>query len=241
MLTSAAIQRRARRVCGLALLGVTFVGRTLAAQSVPFHLEADGSANLASRFSEIQIGVLEKLNRADRRALPRVRPLVVPDAWPGDERAFSPLPRQYRAVAGLSKALVVSLRDQAFGAYEQGDLVRWGPLSSGAQDSPTPPGLYHLNWRASGRVSTVNPDWFMRWYFNFENAQGRAFHEYELPGRPASHGCIRLLQRDAEWLYGWGDEWQLNAKGTDVEVPGTTVLIVGSYDFGSPPPWRSPE
>ena len=44
MLTSAAIQRRARRVCGLALLGVTFVGRTLAAQSVPFHLEADGSA-----------------------------------------------------------------------------------------------------------------------------------------------------------------------------------------------------
>jgi hypothetical protein len=89
-----------------------------------------------------------------------------------------------------------------------------------------------------GRSSTVDPDWFMRWYFNFRNHEGLAFHEYALPGYPASHGCIRLLQRDATWLYQWGEGWTLRPDGR-VEVPGTPVIIIGPYDFNAAPPWRS--
>jgi len=36
------------------------------------------------------------------------------------------------------------------------------------------------------------------------NKRGHSFHQYELPGHPASHGCIRLLERDATWIYDWG-------------------------------------
>jgi hypothetical protein len=137
--------------------------------------------------------------------------------------------------------MVVFVPGQVFGAYEAGTLVRWGPVSTGVRASPTPQGLFSLNWKAVGHTSTVDPDWFMPWYFNFANREGLAFHQYVLPGQPASHGCIRLLERDAIWLFNWGDEWELNASGTTVRRPGTPVLITGSYDFSAPPPWHSPE
>jgi hypothetical protein len=78
----------------------------------------------------------------------------------------------------------------------------------------------------------------MRWYFNFGNEEGLAFHEYVLPGYPASHGCIRLLHRDAMWLYEWGEGWTLRADGRKA-APGTLVSILGPYNFNAPPPWRS--
>ena len=85
----------------------------------------------------------------------------------------------------------------------------------------------------------MNPDWFLRWYFNFDNLEGRALHAYALPGYPASHGCIRLLERDARWLYDWGQSWAVDASGTVVIQTGTPLMIVGQYDFDAPPPWRS--
>ena len=77
----------------------------------------------------------------------------------------------------------------------------------------------------------------MEWYFNFENERGLAFHQYELPGRPASHACIRLLRRDAIWLYEWGEGWKLTPDERTVVEFGTPVLVLGAYNFGAPPPW----
>jgi hypothetical protein len=79
----------------------------------------------------------------------------------------------------------------------------------------------------------------MPWYFNFQNERGLSFHTFALPGWPASHACIRLLERDAKWLYDWGEEWKLDEKGWTVLNLGTTVWILGQYDFGSPPAWLS--
>lgn len=61
-----------------------------------------------------------------------------------------------------------------------------------------------------------------------------------MQGRPVSHACVRLLERDAQWLYDWGDEWKLDSRGWKILATGTPVLIAGHYDFGSPPPWLSP-
>jgi lipoprotein-anchoring transpeptidase ErfK/SrfK len=87
-------------------------------------------------------------------------------------------------------------------------------VSSGGRNNPTSAGSFALNWRSTGRASTVDPDWFMRWYFNFGNREGLAFHAYSLPGYPASHGCIRLLDRDAQWLFEWGQAWVLDPSET---------------------------
>ena len=234
------------------LLVILFLlGRTMLTAQAPdagiptrgraYHLEpgVSGGEELRRRFEPDHLPLLEILNRADTAHLERLPVLVVPDQWLDGDLWYSPLPLFYAWADSLPKALVVHMPSQVFGAYEHGRLVRWGPVSSGRMEYPTPPGLFHLNWRSPGRHSTVNPDWYMPWYFNFDNEGGLAFHQLTLPGRPASHSCIRLLERDARWLYGWGEGWVLDERGWNVLVPGTPVLILGRYDFGAPPPWRS--
>jgi hypothetical protein len=201
--------------------------------------KADRTESLRSRFTDAQLALLEKLNRADADRLEGLSEVVLPMTWIDGELSHSALPRRYPSSDRWPKFLVVHLPGQLFGAYESGTLVRWGPLSSGGPKNPTRPGLFSLNWRSTGRRSTVNPDWFMQWYFNFGNHEGLAFHAHTLPGYPTSHGCIRLLERDAQWLFEWGETWALDPTGSRVQSPGTPVFIVGRFDFDTSPPWRS--
>jgi hypothetical protein len=202
-------------------------------------------AELSKRLTPSQIDVLEMLNRRDREHLPRTDPpvpgLVVPADWSDDVLTYSPFPREWPAASAHAKAIVVHQPMQAFGAYEHGRLVRWGPVSSGRKETPTPEGSFNLTWRARSRRSTDNQDWLLEWYFNFVNARGISFHLFDLPGYPASHACVRLLLRDAQWLYGWGEQWTLADGGRTVATPGTPVLILGTYAFGDPPGWVSLE
>jgi len=196
--------------------------------------------DLAAAYGPEELELLEMLNRADVDHLPRLDSLVVPDEWDPDPLHHSPLPRTIPEFTSLPKALIVHQPGQVFGAYEGGELVRWGPVSSGREAHPTPSGRHYLTWRSRGRTSTVNPDWYMEWYFNFHNRRGISFHQYALPGRPASHACLRLLERDARWIYDWGEEWELDDRGWEVEEEGTPVWILGEYDFHAPPPWLDP-
>jgi hypothetical protein len=210
------------------------------ATTISYHVETtDGGAALHDRFATSQLVVLQKLNRADLRHLARLPLLVIPDLWVDDELAYSPMPRRYPAGNGHRRVVVVYQPAQVFGAYEYGVLVRWGPVSTGRRTDRTPTGLFHLNWRKQSHISTIDPDWVMPWTFNFENRVGLAFHEQDLPGRPASHGCIRMLGDDAQWLYEWADPWTLTAGGTRVLKLGTPVLVLGNYDFSAAPPWQS--
>lgn len=214
---------------GLALLA--------AAQSIRYHLEI---AAPISRFSSRQLALLAKLNHADTPHLSRLSRIVVPGQWGLDELLYSPMPKVIEALAHEKKAIVVDLPAQTFGAYESGTLVRWGPVSSGDRGHQTPPGTYHLNWRAAVHVSSEDPTWVMPWCFNFSAGLGLALHQYTLPGRPASHGCVRLLAVDAKWLFHWGEGWAVDSDG-EVSRRGTLVLLIGRYDFRSRQPWLKPE
>lgn len=200
--------------------------------SIEYRLEK--LANLKG-FGGPEIALLEKLNRADAKHLTRLPQLVVPNEW-RTELEFSPFPASYPAAQSTPKLIVVDQPSQAFAAYENGVQVRWGPVSSGRQQKPTPSGLFFLNWRARTRASTLSGEWRLNWYFNFHNTRGLAFHEFDLPGMPMSHACVRLLSRDAEWIYKWGESWTLDKNGR-LESTGTPVVIIGAYDFGAAPPW----
>lgn len=78
----------------------------------------------------------------------------------------------------------------------------------------------------------------MPWHFNFDNAKGLSLHAYSLPGYPASHACVRLLEDDAKWLYDWGDQATVDIDRRTVLKYGTPVLIAGRYGYKSAPPWR---
>jgi hypothetical protein len=196
---------------------------------------------LQQRFNSRQLALLEKLNRADLKHLSRLRNIVIPSKWTGNELDYAPFPLHYPAAEKIPKVLVVDIQGQAFGGYESGDLIRWGPVSTGRKSNPTPSGFFHLNWRSPGRHSTVNREWYMPWYFNFSNKQGISLHQYDMPGYPSSHECIRLLETDARWLYDWGEEWTLGKKHWQVLKPGTVLLILNHYDYSSPPLWLSRE
>jgi hypothetical protein len=239
------------RIVSLLLLGALLVSSLRASETkagpplptpkleiVPAPVDVE---QLRCAYTDSQLALLEKLNRCDWRKLAGMKEMVVPEHWDYDESVYSPLNDAPEWARELEKLLVVHQPSQAFGAYENGCLVRWGPLSTGAKRSPTPEGFFNLNWKSRGRHSTVNRDWFLRWYYNFQNRSGRSFHEYELPGQPASHGCVRMLGRDAQWLYEWGESWRLDERGWGVEDPGTPVLILGQYNYGGPAPWRSEE
>ncbi len=199
------------------------------------------AADLAKRFTPAQLEIIEMLNRRDPEHLIRADPpipgLVVPATWPEGGLAYSPFPSWWPAADAYPKAIAVHQPAQAFAAYEHGQLVRWGPVSTGRKETPTPSGQFNLTWRARSRRSTDNQDWLLEWYFNIVNARGISFHLFDLPGYPASHACVRLLRRDAEWLYRWGEQWVLDDSGRTVMTAGTPVLIIGVYEYGAPPPW----
>ena len=195
-----------------------------------YHLEA---TRPLSRFAPNQLLLVEKLNRVDRAHLGRLANVIVPNRWDLDLLAYSPMPLLVPWLSDERKALVIALPAQVFGAYEHGQLVRWGPVSSGGSTHETPSGHYHLNWNARLRRSSVNAEWLMPWYFNFSDVIGLGVHQYDLPGRPASHGCVRLLEVDAKWIFRWGE-------ARDVAQRGTPVLIIGNYDFSKRQPWLKP-
>jgi hypothetical protein len=193
--------------------------------------------DLGDAFSDQELDILELLNRVDRERMPRQDHLVIPDRFADDPLDHSPFPQRVEALADEPKALLVHQPVQAWAAYEDGELVRWGPVSTGREAHPTPSDRFFLTWRSEGRTSTVNPDWYLEWYFNFHNERGLSFHQYEMPGRPASHACVRLLERDARWLYDWGQGWTLDEGEREVLEEGTPLWIMGEYDFDAPPPW----
>ena len=176
-----------------------------------------------------------QLNRIDLEHLRQGATLVVPES-PATMAELSPFPSSLGPDTP-PRLLLVSKRVQAFAAYEAGMRVRWGATSTGRSETPTPDGLFATNWRAKLRRSTDNAAWLLPWYFNFINASGVSFHQFDLPGYPASHACVRLQEADARWIYDWADTWVLADQGRRVEVHGTPVLVFGEYDFGKPGPW----
>jgi len=175
-----------------------------------------------------------KINRVDAGHADRGH-FLVPDSI-GTELDYSPLPRSLPELASSSKFVVVSRRVQAFGAYENGVLVRWGPTSTGKAATPTDSGLFFTNWKSRQTISTDDPNWILDWYVNFIALKGVAFHAYALPGHPASHGCVRLLEVDASWIFGWAEQW-VPGRGAAVRRYGTPVLVMGDYDYHAPAPW----
>jgi len=138
-----------------------------------------------------------------------------------DMMDLSPFPK--KRDTGGEKLIIFDPRAYAFAAYdEEGKLVRWGPAVGGRAGLWTPAGNYRINSKGgpdcrssiypegcSGRSCSAMP-------YCMEFRHGCAFHAGDLPGRHASHGCVRLFYDDAKWL------------NTEFAKIGTRVLV-GPY------------
>lgn len=176
------------------------------------------------------------VNRADSLHFAKMDSVLVPVDLSGDLVYYLPFPLEVSYLKDIKKIVFFSYPTQTFAAYEHGVLVYTGPTNMGKEKALTPTGLFFTNWKAKKTISTVNPEWILKWNYNIHNKGGIGWHQYSMPGYPASHSCLRLLEKDAKYLYNWADKWIL-ANKNEVLVKGTPVIIFGSYDFSAPKPW----
>jgi hypothetical protein len=97
--------------------------------------------------------------------------------------------------------IVISLRKQRLAVFNKNGHVVDSPISSGTAEFPTPTGVFSIIGKSIEHESNL-----------YEGAQmpfmqrltwtGTAMHAGNLPGYPASHGCIRLPYGFSERLYG---------------------------------------
>lgn len=145
----------------------------------------------------------------------------------------SPFPRYIDGDG--EKTIYVSQKELAWGAYdEHGELLWWGPLSSGSGsckniegNCKTPAGSFRIIRKQD--IDCISTTFPMRLDGNNGGAEmpycmhflgGYALHgSYEVPGYRASHGCVRMFIEDARWL----NEEFVNVPGDGEK--GTRVII----------------
>lgn len=193
---------------------------------------------LGETIGKENVDITLRINRIDGTSLKKETILSVPDDFSNLE-GFSPYPQTLSSASNTPKLIVVSQRIQAFGVYENGVLVKWGPVSTGKKSTPTPSKLYFTNWKGKSVTSSIDDTWIMPWYFNLDNFEGVSMHEYALPGYPASHACIRLLKDDAVWLYDWAEQWMLSTDKKSVLASGTPFIIFDTYNYIEKAPWKN--
>ncbi len=87
--------------------------------------------------------------------------------------------------------LIVSITKQTVTLYDAGVAVVESSISSGTSENPTPTGIFSViekNWWHRSNIYSAAPMPYMQRI----NWEGVALHAGDLPGYPASHGCIRL-------------------------------------------------
>ena len=107
--------------------------------------------------------------------------------------------------------IVVSLPEQVMSIYRNGVRIGRSTISTGKAGHPTPTGVFTILQKNVEHTSTIFKSASMP-YMERLTWAGVAMHAGDLPGYPASHGCVRLPLDFARKLY-------------TVTSNGTTVLI----------------
>lgn len=196
-----------------------------------------------------------RFNRIDRRHLYPGVSLKVPKRLE-DIEGFTPMSTFYPDAEKEAKFILVDLEEQFLGAYEFGRLVMSFPLASGDKKNKTPDGAFKItafskNHRSSlYKIEKTNIPYPMHYALRFfTNRRGVDFwiHGRDVPGYPASHGCVGLydeemqkkyyrspekpLLEDAKTLYEWAISPAPDDGGFHLLKDGPKVLIEGEPQF----------
>ncbi|UZJ42697.1 L,D-transpeptidase family protein [Prosthecochloris sp. SCSIO W1101] len=143
--------------------------------------------------------IFMKVNKVDRRHISAGKTVLLPvDIEKASQ--YTPVPQQLNDSRG-EREVRVFLNTQYFGAYENGNLLFWGPISSGRKSNPTWPGEFFVNYKQRHKRSIKYNNAPMPYSINYDGPY--FIHQQSLPGHPASRGCVRLLEADAKRLFSW--------------------------------------
>lgn len=150
--------------------------------------------------TEEDINLVKRLNRINQPVTRRPW-LLVPYNFAYDIKEYSPLPSEIDTKH--EKLIMIDLSDHAFGAYINGKLAKWGPVSAGKSSTQTVRGDFSIKRKQgeyckSSKYPQPNGGAKMPYCMHFY--RGFAMHGQVVPGYHASHGCVRLFDDDAKWL-----------------------------------------
>lgn len=166
----------------------------------------------------------------------------------------SPSPVPYQIGVDLTNQVTTIYGLDEGGAYTE--VIKQMVCSTGTASDPTPPGVYTLNG------ATARWCYFPKWgthaqYWTRIDAYN-AFHSviyseadpmmlktgsYTGLGKPASHGCIRLMVEDAKWIYtncGKGTEVHVYESELDEELTKSLKIPPLDYSVMLPQPTAAP-
>jgi hypothetical protein len=113
------------------------------------------------------------------------------DARAKGSRHERPIEAIHSRSAGEPVMAIVSLRSQRITVYDSQGWILRAPVSSGSKGRETPAGIFSVIQKVEEHYSNLYDDAFMP-HMQRITWSGIALHGGVLPGRPASHGCIRL-------------------------------------------------
>ena len=209
---------------------------------------------LESLFGDDWIAVA-RFNRIDRRHVYPGMTIKVPDNM-ADIRRYCPMPARYEPAARHDKYILVDVTEQWLAAYEKGKLVFSAPAATGKPAAETPTGIFRISTRHLAHTSSLYKtendeeqypmDNALRFYVGPDNVS-YWLHARDLPGKPASHGCIGLYDedmqkrvfnspqkpvlRDSQKLYAWAageDEYGYDSGESEELESGPIVEVRGS-------------
>jgi hypothetical protein len=192
-----------------------------------------------------------RFNRIDRRHIYPGISLKVPLNL-DDVVNFTPMPQFYPEAEQEEKFILIDLAEQFLGAYEYGLLVFSAPVATGEKDYRTPTGLFKIEGFHREHRSflyfvekTTRPypmNYGLRFYTSPRGVD-YWIHGRDIPGYPASHGCIGLYDEpmqkeyygrpqfpvleDAKILYEWAIGTEKDAGSHQHFRNGPPILIVG--------------
>jgi len=193
-------------------------------------------------------------NRIDRRHVYPGMTIKVPKDM-ARIRNYTPMPARYEPARRHEKYILVNLTEQWLGAYEYGRLKFSMPAATGSDDHKTPTGLFRVDARHQTHTSSLYKtedqqdqypmDNAIRFHVGDDNVS-YWIHARDLPGRPASHGCIGVYDEgmqkrmygiphspallDSERLYDWavGEEEYEDDEGEMEDLEdGPVVEVIG--------------
>jgi lipoprotein-anchoring transpeptidase ErfK/SrfK len=143
------------------------------------------------------------------------------------------------------RRIVVSIPDRKLAVMEGDRVVRIFDTAVGARNSPSPEGVYKIvssiedpTWYYKGRTVPPGPANPLGTRWLGLSVKGYGIHGTNVPssiGKNASHGCIRMRNRDVEQLFKMvavGDEVNLVGKHSDdlarIFTPAVRTTVVAS-------------
>jgi L,D-transpeptidase catalytic domain len=168
---------------------------------------AFGASVLALTFCSITLGSASASAQAPKADVKAVKPAKVPTPVAAKPAPIGPL------------IAVVSIANQRISVYNKNGKVTGSSVSSGQSGFETPQGIFSVIAKEKEHFSNLYDDAPMP---NMQRItwSGVALHAGNLPGYPASHGCIRLTHDFSAKLFA------LTKMGTRVIVARNDVVPV---------------